>query len=89
MKEKECKYCGAFSEPNAETCPACGRSLSSEHEHEIADEEPDAFTEAVKRVAEAFFAMSPEEQQAMTEYVQSRCDEAERQYRAMHESKRK
>lgn len=37
------------------------------------------FEKSVLEVAEAFFAMSKEEREAMVEYVQERCDEAERE----------
>lgn len=58
--------------------------------NDVKDEELDDkwadFRKSVLEVAEAFFAMSKEEREAMVDYVQDRCDEAEQEYKAMQKA---
>lgn len=45
------------------------------------------FRKSVIAVAEAYFAMSKEEREAMVEYVQDKCDEAEQKAKAVKSQK--
>ena len=45
------------------------------------------FKKSALAVAEAYFAMSKEEREAMVEYVQDKCDEAEQQAKAVKSQK--
>lgn len=46
-----------------------------------------AFEESVRRFAEAFFALTDEEKDELTAYVEGRCKEAEEAYKKRNGSK--
>ena len=88
MNAKFCPECGRKLEESYKFCPECGFSLTQAEDDAYAalaqsiqeqrKQEAEAqFRKSVLAVAEAFFAMSKEEREAMVEYVQERCDEAE------------
>ena len=85
MNVKFCPECGRKLKESYKFCPECGFALSQVEETDIVSLEEQRqkeaqaqFEKSVLEVAEAFFAMSKEEQEAMVEYVQERCDEAEK-----------
>lgn len=83
-----CSECGRKLDKSYKFCPECGFALSQveddayvaleEKIQEQRKQEAEAqFRKSVLAVAEAFFAMSKEEREAMVEYVQDKCNEAE------------
>ena len=86
MKTKSCPKCGRKLEESFKFCPECGLDLTQaeadamsleEKNQKLREEEAQAqFRKSVLAVAEAFFAMSKEEREAMVEYVQDKCNEA-------------
>ena len=88
MNGKVCPECGRKIEEGFKFCPECGVSLAQAEdeafaalERKILEERKQAaeeqFRKSVRAVAEAYFAMSKEEREAMVEFVQEKCDEAE------------
>lgn len=90
MNFKFCPECGIKLNKSYKFCPECGFDLSQAEDDAYVlleekiqkqrQQEAEAqFKKSVLAVAEAFFAMSKEEREAMVEYVQDRCDEAEQE----------
>ena len=83
---KSCPKCGRKIEESYKFCPECGLDLTSAEEvaksleeknRELRQKEAEAqFRKSLREVAEAFFAMSKEEREAMVEYVQEKAEEA-------------
>ena len=97
MDFKFCPKCGRELDKSYNFCPECGFDLADAEEKEkksleekiLEQQKKEAyeqFRKSVLEVAEAFFAMSKEEQEAMVEYVQDRCDEAEAEAKAIQEN---
>lgn len=91
MKYKFCPECGNKLEKSFKFCPECGLSLIKKDENSLIEKNLELQREQAKKdfeksvldVAEAFFAMSKEEREAMVEYVQDKCDEAEQEAQAL------
>ena len=89
MSVKFCPECGRKLEENFKFCPECGFYLAKaegktqslvEKNLELRQKEAEAqFRKSLLAVAEAYFAMSKEEREAMVEYMQERAEEAERE----------
>ena len=88
MNIKFCPECGRKIEESFKFCPECGFALTQAEEdaytalaekiQEQRKQEAEAqFRKSVLAVAEAYFAMSKEEREAMVEYVKEKRDEAE------------
>ena len=86
MNVKFCPECGRKLEESYKFCPECGFNLAKvegetkslvEKNQELRQKEAqEQFRKSVLAVAEAYFAMSKEEREAMVEYVQERAEEA-------------
>lgn len=96
MKFKYCPKCGVKLDESYKFCPECGLDLLKEEdknidtliEKNIEERQKEAledFKKSVLEVAEAFFAMSKEEREAMVEYVQDKCDEAEAEAKSIED----
>lgn len=90
MSAKICPKCERKLEDNFKFCPECGFDLAKAEEvetkslieknQELRQKEAEAqFRKSLIAVAEAFFAMSKEEREAMVEYVQEKAEEAKRE----------
>ena len=85
MKFEYCPECGLKLYDSYKFCPKCGFDLAKAEENFLIEKNLEQqkkeayaqFEKSVLEVAEAFFAMSKEEREAMVEYVQDKCDEAE------------
>ena len=99
MKFKYCPACGRKLDANYKFCPECGLDLLKVEENEelslieknLEERKKEAnaqFEKSVLEVAEAFFAMSKEEREAMVEYVQEKCDEAEEEALALQHKRK-
>lgn len=88
MNGKFCPECGRKIEESFKFCPECGVALTQAEDEAFAAlerkiqeerkrEAEEQFRKSVLAVAEAYFAMSPEEREAMVEFVQEKCDAAE------------
>ena len=87
MSAKTCPKCRRELEESFKFCPECGFDLTKaedsetksliEKNQELRQKEAEAqFRKSLIAVAEAFFAMSKEEREAMVEYVQEKAEEA-------------
>ena len=99
MNVKFCPKCGKKLEESYKFCPECGFDLANAEERgtksleeknqELRQKEAEAqFKKSVLAVAEAFFAMSKEEREAMVEYVQEKAEEAKIQSETVTDSKK-
>ena len=88
MNIKFCPECGKKLEEGFKFCPECGFALTKAEDDAFAalakkiqeqrkEQAEEQFRKSLRAVAEAFFAMSKEEREAMVEYVQEKRDEAE------------
>ena len=98
MKLKFCPKCGMkIDNESYNFCPECGFALAKEErllktliEKNQKQQEEDRYSEfkkSVIAVAEAYFAMSKEEREAMIEYTQNKCDEAIEEAEALQNKK--
>lgn len=81
-----CPKCGRKLGKSYKFCPECGfdlakaeselKSLEEKNQELRQKEAQEQFRKSVRAVAEAYFAMSKEEREAMVEYVQERAEEA-------------
>ena len=86
MNIKFCPECGRKIEESYKFCPECGFNMAKvegetksleEKNQELRQKEAQAqFRKSALAVAEAYFAMSKEEREAMVEYVQERAEQA-------------
>ena len=87
MNDKFCPKCERKLEENFKFCPECGFDLVKAKQNETKSREQEIleqrkkeaeaqFRKSVLEVAEAFFAMSKEEREAMVEYVQEKAEKA-------------